>query len=263
MHLSWLMGLLVRHATLPFALAAVSLTSALMLVAHAQPAMALGKKCGVVRYPLDDLYSNDASVLALRVPCDEGRALAEEWYLRVDLDEIPDKAFAGEHAQYGHDVSVLGFRCRWRRFGSDIGQVRCDASGRRVITWGHHRSAGEDRPRAGYPRIEKPTLSRSEAELEAVDVVTATFGNAFTYADEPSTRCSRVSYRQFRCRIAWFIGDGSYLARVRVVMRRGADGLEHKHARGTARLVDEYCVNVTPRHGCVRTYVLADGDPRR
>lgn len=239
------------------ALSVIALAACALLLAAASPALALGERCGVVRHPLNDSYSYDASVLALRVPCEEARGLAEEWYLRLDAEELPAKVFAGEYAQYGHAARVLGFDCRWRRFGSDIGQVRCDRSGRRVVTWGHHRSVGERRPRAGYPRIEPPTLGRFEAELEAVDAVTARFGDAYTYADSPSMRCARVSRRQFRCRIAWVIGDGAYLARVRVVMRRGRDGLEHKHARGRARLVDEYCVNVTPRHGCVRSYALS------
>lgn len=239
------------------ALSVIAVAACALPLAAASPALALGERCGVVRHPLNDSYSYDASVLALRVPCQEARGLAAEWYLRVEAEELPAKVFAGEYAQYGHAARVLGFDCRWRRFGSDIGQVRCDRPGRRVVTWGHHRSVGERRPRAGYPRTEPPTLGRFEAEIEAVDAVTARFGDAYTYADSPSMRCARVSQRQFRCRIAWVIGDGAYLARVRVVMSRGRDGLEHKHARGRARLVDEYCVNVTPRHGCVRDYALS------
>lgn len=224
----------------------------------AQPNVA---ECGVVAHPLagaSGVFAYYASVIARGSDCPSATAVAEHWYANLDARAIPDRIFSGDQGQFGPAYELDGYRCRFRRLGSDISDVRCDAVSKSgaVVMWAHHRGLADAPEDPHYPRIQAPKLTRPGAESALGVAASRRFKAAYDQAENPRTRCVRTSRVRFRCQISWFIGDASYDGTGRVRLVHAADGADHTRVEARITVFDEYCASVTPRHDCAKTYIL-------
>lgn len=97
-----------------------------------------------------------------------------------------------------------------------------------------------------------PALSEPRARDELNQVLRQDFRTSYTFGDGKHRECRRASRILFRCKVSWFIGDGTFHGRVRVWRNRTTSVV---HARYVIRAVDQYCRYVTRDRPCAETHV--------